>query len=49
MRSLVGSLSDGVLADAILFHPHTPIPSTNVGVVRGRQKSPETSNTNTVY
>ena len=38
MRSLVGSLSDGVLADAILFRPHTLIPPTNVRKVRGRQK-----------
>ena len=30
MRSLAGSLADGVLADAILFLPRPPIPPTNI-------------------
>ena len=30
MRSLVHSLADGVLADAILIHPRPPIPPTNI-------------------
>ena len=29
MRSLAGSLADGVLADIILIHPRLPIPPTN--------------------
>ena len=49
MRSLAGSLADGVLADAILFHPCPPIPPTNIRKVRGTQKSTETSNTKTIY
>ena len=42
MRSLAGSLADGVLADAILIPPHPPIPPTNMRRVRGRRKSTET-------
>ena len=38
MRSLAGSLADGVLADAILIPPHPPIPPTNLKKVRGPQK-----------
>ena len=44
MRSLAGSLADGVLADAILIPPRPPILPTNLrreGVV---EKSTETSN-----
>ena len=37
MRSLAGSLADGVLADAILISPHPPIPPTNIGMVRDPQ------------
>ena len=40
MRSLAGSLADGVLADAILISPCSPIPPTNIRMVRGpRQKT----------
>ena len=35
MRSLAGSLADGVLADAILIPPRPPIPPTNIRMVRG--------------
>ena len=38
MRSLAGSLADGVLADTILISPRPPIPSTNIRRVRGREK-----------
>ena len=43
MRSLAGSLADGVLADANLIPPRPPILPTNIRKVRGR--STETSNT----
>ena len=49
MRSLAGSLDDGVLADAILIPPHPPMRPTNIRMVRGLQKSTETSNTKTIY
>ena len=49
MRSLAGSLADGVLADAILIPPHPPIPPTNITMVKGPQKSTETSNRKTIY
>ena len=49
MRSLVGSLADGVLADAILIPPCPPIPPINISKGRGHQKSMETSNTKTIY
>ena len=39
MRSLVGSLADGLLADAILTPPHQPIPPTNIRLVRGPRKN----------
>ena len=39
MRSLSGSLADGMLADANLIPPHPPIPPTNIRKVRGRRKS----------
>ena len=39
MRSLAGSLADGVLADAILIPPRPPIPPTNIRKVRGCQKN----------
>ena len=42
MRSLAGSLADGVLADAILIPPNPPILPTNIRKVRGRQKGSET-------
>ena len=35
MRSLAGSLDDGVLADAILFTHCLPILPTNIRKVRG--------------
>ena len=36
---LAGSLADGVLADAILIPPHSPIPPpTNIMTVRGPPK-----------
>ena len=35
MRSLAGSLADGMLADAILIPPHPPIPPTNIKKVKG--------------
>ena len=38
MRSLAGLLSDGVLADAILIPPRTPLPPTNIRKGRGRRK-----------
>ena len=37
MRSLAGSLADGVLADAILFLPCPPILPTNIIKVSGPQ------------
>ena len=49
MRSLAGSLADGVLGDAILIPPLPPIPPTNIRMVRGPQKSTETSNRKTIY
>ena len=42
MRSLAGSLADGVLAEAILIPPRPPIPLTNIRRGRGRRKSTET-------
>ena len=42
MRSLAGSLADGVLAEAILIPPRPPIPPTNIRRGRGRRKSTET-------
>ena len=38
MRSLTGSLADGVLVDAILIPSRPPIPPTNIRMVRGPQK-----------
>ena len=38
MRSLAGSLADGVLADAILIPPRPTIPPTNIRKVRGPRK-----------
>ena len=38
MRTLAGSLADGVLADAILIPPCSPIPHTNIREVRGHRK-----------
>ena len=38
MRSLTGSLADGVLADAIIIPPHPPIPSANIRERRSRRK-----------
>ena len=38
MRSLPGSLVDGVLADAILIFPRPPLPPTTTKKVRGLQK-----------
>ena len=49
MRSLAGSLADGVLADAILILSHPPIPPTNIRKVRGLWNGTETSNTKTIY
>ena len=39
MRSLAGSLADGVLADAILNPPCPPILPTNIRKVRGPKKN----------
>ena len=41
MRSLAGSLADGVLADTILITPRPPIPPTNIRMVRVLGKSME--------
>ena len=49
MRSLAGSLADGVLVDAILILPHSPMPPTNIRKVWGRRNGMETSNTKTIY
>ena len=38
MRSLTGSLADGVLADAFLIPPHSPILPTNIRKVKGHRK-----------
>ena len=38
MRSLAGSLTDGVLADAILIPARPLIPPTNIRMVRGPRK-----------
>ena len=39
MRSLAGSLADGVLADTILIPPCPLIPPTNIMKVRGRSNT----------
>ena len=49
MRSLAGSLTDGVLADTILIPPHPPMLPTNIRIVRDPQKSTATSNRKTIY
>ena len=49
MRSLAGSLADGVLADAILIPPHPPIPPTNIRMVGVLEKSTATSNRKFFY
>ena len=46
MRSLTGSLADGVLADAILIPSRPPIPPPNYKEGKG---SSEISNTKTIY
>ena len=38
MRSLAGSLVDGVIADAILIPPHPTIVPTNIRKVKGPRK-----------
>ena len=38
MRSFTDSLANGVLADAILIPPCSPIPPTNIRKVRGPRK-----------
>ena len=38
MRSLAGSLTHGVLADAIVITPRPPIRPTNIKMVRGPRK-----------
>ena len=38
------SLADCVLADAILIHPHPPLPPTTIKKVRALPKNTETSN-----
>ena len=43
MRTLAGSLVDGVLADAILIPPRQLIPPTNIRKLRVLRKSTETS------
>ena len=42
MRSLAGSLADGMLADVILIPPCPPIQPTNIRKVRVRKKGTET-------
>ena len=42
MRSLAGSLTDGVLADAILIPPRPLIPPTYIRKVKGLRRSSET-------
>ena len=49
VRSLAGSLADGVLADAILIPPRPPILPANIRMVRGPQKTTEASNRKTIY
>ena len=49
MRSLAGSLADGVLAHTILIPPLPPIPPTNIKKVRGPPKRTETSNNAVLY
>ena len=49
MRSLAGSLGDGVLPDTILIPPHPQIPHTNIWKVWDPQKKYETSNRKTIY
>ena len=44
MRSLAGSLANGVLVDAVLIPPCPPIPPTNIRMVRSPQKSTATRN-----
>ena len=39
MRSLAGSLADGVLADTILIPPCPPKPPTNIRKARGPRKN----------
>ena len=38
MKTLAGSLADGVLADAILIPPCPPILPTNIMMARGPRK-----------
>ena len=49
MRSLAGSLADGVLSNAILILPLPPILPTNIRKEGVFAKSTETSNTKTIY
>ena len=49
MRSLAGSLADGVLTDSILIPPCPPIPPANIRMARGFQKITATSNRKTIY
>ena len=51
MRSLAGSLANGVLADAILFlpPPPPPIPPTNRKKVKGPQKVWKLVTEKTIY
>ena len=41
MKTLAGSLADGVPADARLIPPHTPIPPITIMKVRGPRKKYE--------
>ena len=38
MRSLTGSLADGVLADAFIIAPRPPILPSNIRMLRGTRK-----------
>ena len=49
MKSLAGSLADGVLADTNLIPPRPPIPPTQIMKGSSPRKSTETSNTKTIY
>ena len=48
MRSLAGSLADGVLADTIFIPPRLPILPTNIRKEGVLEKSTETSYTKTI-
>ena len=49
MKSLAGSLADGVLANAIVIPPRPPIPPNVIRRVRCHHSSTKTKNTKTIY